>query len=89
MARIELHKIYPFRKGTDRPISEGHYLTIEMERSKRLLRPFVIVEYSPGYDPFVYSRNEFTNIVEAVAALPGNVARMTEDFSDYQPAKEA
>lgn len=89
MARIELHRIYPFRAGTTRPISDDHFLTIEMEtaKSKAGCCPFEIVEYMPGYDPFVYSRNQFSLVTDACAALDREVTRMTEDHSDYQPAE--
>jgi hypothetical protein len=76
MAREILHTIYPFAQGTDRPISDWHYITIERETAKKAAgaEPFRVVWHAVG----MVMEKRFTHITDACAALPATVAQMTE-----------
>ena len=88
MARNLLHTIYPFAEGTDRPISEWHFITIEQETAKRAAgaEPFRVVWHAVG----MVTENRFTHITDACATLPLLVAEMTakhsgRDWSKLEP----
>ena len=80
MARTVLHTIFPFREGTDRPLSDWHYLTIELETapSKMGFEPFRIVWHAVR----LIHEYRFMSVVDAVEALPDLVACMTRNHSD-------
>lgn len=79
MARTVLHTIYPFKEGTDRALSDWHFITIEHDtaRSARL-EPFRVVWHAVG----MVMETPYTHITDACEALPRMVADMTAKHSD-------
>lgn len=79
MARTILHTVYPFEAGTDRTISDWHYITIEHETAKRAagFEPFRVVWHAVG----MVMEQRFTHVTDACAFLPQYVADMTAKHS--------
>lgn len=78
MARTILHTVMPFKAGTDRSISDWHYITIEHDTAKaERLEPFRVVWHAVG----MVMEKRFTHITDACAFLPEYVADMTKNHS--------